>query len=181
MNTPCPHCGNPLEGLERYCWSCREYTTGARGLDPTEPAEPAQELPDTRSEDERKAEAKEPVGVTIPWGALASDNLRKGLDHVRYAEYKTARDAAHALALTQVPLRPWFGSGSVRVMVRFWLPDHRRRDPNNLTKMLCDALTGVAYTDDAQIRALSWDVAGHDPNEPRAECKVESIQTLEGT
>ena len=66
MTTPCPHCGNPLEGLERYCWSCREYTTGSRGLDPTEPAEPVQELPDTRSEDERKADALQAVEL-LQW------------------------------------------------------------------------------------------------------------------
>ena len=168
----CPHCGAKLEGLGLYCWGCRRYVDDGERADTG--SEPADMLPDTRSED-----ALGPIELTIPWNTLASDNLRKGLNHARYKAYKAARDATHALALKQVPLRPWHEAGPVRVALTFWLPDRRRRDPNNLTKMLCDALQGVAYSDDAQISALAWEAAGIDRDSARVEIEVRAVETEE--
>jgi hypothetical protein len=70
MTTPCPHCGNPLEGLERYCWSCKRYTHEAR-QDGAQPGPEPDALPDTRSEDERKADALKAVELL---GWLVIDN-----------------------------------------------------------------------------------------------------------
>jgi hypothetical protein len=67
MTTPCPHCGNPLEGLERYCWGCKRYTDEAERKEP----EPVDEIPDNRSEDERKADALKAVELL---GWLVIDN-----------------------------------------------------------------------------------------------------------
>jgi hypothetical protein len=67
---PCPFCGNPLEGLERYCWSCKRYVSEARTNGPASDPEP-DALPDTRSEDERKADAREAVELL---GWLVIDN-----------------------------------------------------------------------------------------------------------
>jgi len=170
----CPHCGAKLEGLGLYCWGCRRYVDD--GECSVTAGEHSDTVCDTRSEDPLG-----PIELTVPWEALASDNLRKGLDHARYKAYKTARDATHALALTQVPLRPWHEAGPVRVALTFWLPDNRRRDPNNLTKMLCDALQGVCYSDDAQIRALAWEAAGVDRDHARVEIEVRAIESEDAT
>ena len=69
MNTPCPHCGAPLEGLGTYCWTCRRYTSD---VDQAQPGPSrADSLPDNRSEDERKADALKAVELL---GWLVIDN-----------------------------------------------------------------------------------------------------------
>ena len=55
----CPTCMRPLEGLGRWCDSCRAYTADMVGA--TTDASPearAREVPDLRLEDERKADAR---------------------------------------------------------------------------------------------------------------------------
>lgn len=42
--------------------------------------------------------------------------------------------------------------GAVRVSIGAVAPDRRRRDLDNLLKITQDALTGLAWTDDSQIR-----------------------------
>jgi len=67
MPDPCPHCGAALEGLGRYCWACHDYTyhgkVGANSAVVTD------ELPDTRSEDERKRDALSAVRA-LGWTVL---------------------------------------------------------------------------------------------------------------
>ncbi|WP_299448180.1 RusA family crossover junction endodeoxyribonuclease [uncultured Phascolarctobacterium sp.] len=41
-------------------------------------------------------------------------------------------------------------------LVAFW-PDNRRRDMNNLHKLLCDALEGVVYPDDKMVLVRDMD------------------------
>jgi Holliday junction resolvase RusA-like endonuclease len=109
------------------------------------------------------------VKIVIPWGALASDNLRNSRDREKYAAYKTARDATHMLGLGQVKDPPVFPAGSVELVLNFYLPDQRHRDPNNTLKALCDGLEGVVYHNDHQIRSLSWLVVDIDPENARVE------------
>lgn len=112
------------------------------------------------------------VTLTLPYAALASDNLRKGLAKEAWKKYKTGREASHMIAMTQVKDRPAFATEKVEMHLLFWLPDARRRDPNNLLKMICDALAGVVYRDDDQIRSLSWLVQDIDEDNPRVEITV---------
>ena len=63
----CPFCNEPLEGIGRYCWNCRHYTADAEKPAP----KPVDELPDNRSEDERKADALKAVELL---GWLVIDN-----------------------------------------------------------------------------------------------------------
>jgi crossover junction endodeoxyribonuclease RusA len=41
--------------------------------------------------------------------------------------------------------------GDITINLVFGLGDRRRRDWDNLAKLVCDALNGIAYRDDAQI------------------------------
>jgi Holliday junction resolvase RusA-like endonuclease len=41
--------------------------------------------------------------------------------------------------------------GDVEIRMGFMMPDRRRSDWDNLAKLVCDALNGVAYDDDTQI------------------------------
>lgn len=45
-------------------------------------------------------------------------------------------------------------TGDVAVSLSFYLPDHRRRDADNLSKAVLDALNGVIWKDDTQVQQL---------------------------
>lgn len=118
--------------------------------------------------------------ITLPWGCLVSDNLRKGLAKEAWRRYKAGRDAAHMVALSQVRgERPRFRC-PVNVELLFWLPDERKRDPSNLLKAVLDALKAVAYDDDSRVRSLSFLVMGVDKDNPRVEITVTDRATNPG-
>lgn len=99
--------------------------------------------------------------LQLPWKVLAQSNHRlvrgKGKKRLVLAsEYRNKKAAAEALLVGQVKRRPAIPEGPVRVEIHFYEPDRRKRDPSNLLKMIEDALTGVAYTDDSQITELEW-------------------------
>lgn len=65
------------------------------------------------------------------------------------ANEKIIRDAY----ITAFPDAPRF-TGSVHLVVSFYLSDFRRVDVDNLAKLVQDALNGVAFVDDSQIMRL---------------------------
>jgi hypothetical protein len=62
--TACPYCQEPLAGLGTFCWRCERYTDEA-----TEPTAP---LPDIRTEDERKRDARAPVEL-LGWHVVDTE------------------------------------------------------------------------------------------------------------
>lgn len=55
--------------------------------------------------------------------------------------------------------------------LKFWTIDNRRRDTDNLTKAVKDALNGIVYKDDSQVLAeLAWQEK--DKADPRTEVYV---------
>lgn len=64
--------------------------------------------------------------------------------------------------------------GPVHLALAFYLPDRRPRDGDNLQKAIQDALNGIAYDDDSQVR--SWQgTIDYDPANPRAIVAVEPM------
>ena len=66
-------------------------------------------------------------------------------------------------------------TGDVRLDIRLWLPDRRRRDVDNIAKSISDGLTGIAWEDDSQVASLSVTRAGVDRVCPRAEVRVDQM------
>ena len=68
MNTPCPFCQEPLNGLATFCWRCERYT------DETTPEakKAPKALLDTRSEDERKHDARSAVEL-LGWSVVDTE------------------------------------------------------------------------------------------------------------
>ncbi|HEX7048833.1 MAG TPA: RusA family crossover junction endodeoxyribonuclease [Longimicrobiales bacterium] len=122
-----------------------------------------------------------PIRVKLPWAVLASvnDRVNRVGDRLRLTtQYRQAKDTARALVATQTRDAPLL-TGPVEVRLRFWTPDNRRRDPDNLLKMLHDAMTGILYEDDVQIRRQVWEVAGVDRATPRVEIEVEPLRAVD--
>ena len=66
-------------------------------------------------------------------------------------------------------------TGDVRLEIRLWLPDRRRRDVDNIAKAIADGLNGIAWEDDSQVTSLSVSRAGIDRDCPRAEVRIDQM------
>lgn len=62
-------------------------------------------------------------------------------------------------------------SKSVALSIKFYFPDHLRRDIDNFLKAVLDCLTGIAYKDDCQIQTLKV-VKSYDAKNPRIEINI---------
>lgn len=71
-------------------------------------------------------------------------------------------------------------AGPVCLSLWLYFPDRRRRDGENVQKLIQDALTGVAYVDDSQV--LEWHgVIAYDAASPRAVVQVEPLVRRDDT
>jgi|SRR5690625_2880265 len=127
------------------------------------------------------------VSLKLPWEVLASVNQRVNRvgDRLRLTHtYRSRLAAAEILVLSQVrgyrPRFPRF-TGPVSLHLSFFEPDKRRRDPNNLVKLIEDSMSGVVYADDSQIHRMSWERSGIDRKEPRVEIRVEALPSKTST
>ena len=123
------------------------------------------------------------IRLTLPWAVLAQANHRliprkngRGLTLTR--EYREAKERARLLVASQTRRDPVL-IGPVEVRLRFWMPDHKRRDPDNLLKLIHDSMSGIVYHDDHQIRRQVWEVAGVDRVDPRVEIEVEPLRAAD--
>lgn len=122
-----------------------------------------------------------PICVKLPWAVLATvnDRVNRVGDRLRLTtRYRQAKEAARALVASQTRDAPLL-TGPVEVRLRFWLPDQKRRDPDNLLKLIHDAMSGIVYHDDHQIRRQVWEVAGVDRASPRVEIEVEPLRAVD--
>jgi crossover junction endodeoxyribonuclease RusA len=55
---------------------------------------------------------------------------------------------------TPWPCAPAFPAGALAVQIAATAPDRRKRDLDNILKAVLDALTGLVWTDDAQVENL---------------------------
>lgn len=123
------------------------------------------------------------IRLTLPWAVLAQANHRltprkngRGLTLTR--EYREAKERARLLVASQTRRDPVL-IGPVEVRLRFWMPDHKRRDPDNLLKLIHDSMSDFVYYDDSQIRRQVWEVAGVDRASPRVEIEVEPLRAVD--
>lgn len=121
--------------------------------------------------------------IVLPWAVLVGDNDRHGVIGGRIlltVRYRSALAAATLYAQRQWRPRAAF-TGPVHVTATFHEPDRRRRDIANLTKLLGDALTGVAYVDDSQIDRWTLVRGTIDRRDPCAVLVIDSNPHLLGT
>lgn len=64
--------------------------------------------------------------------------------------------------------------GPFTVTIELWFPDHRRRDVDNAAKGVLDALNGIAWDDDVEVKKLVSVRHQVDANDPRAVITIES-------
>ena len=122
--------------------------------------------------------------VRLPWSVLIADNAKystmvgSGNERGRIwltEEYRLAKHHASLKASEQLTgLAPL--EGPVALEALLFEPDRKRmRDLSNYSKLVHDALNGLAYVDDRQIDRLTWIRAGVDIDAPRLEVTVVRI------
>lgn len=88
----------------------------------------------------------------------------------RYLEWRDAVAWAAKVAGAK-PL-----AGEVELRATFVMGDRRRSDLDNCIKGLCDALTGVAWKDDVQVRRIMGQIIRGPSDEPRTIVQIESLE-----
>lgn len=71
------------------------------------------------------------------------------------------------------PPQPWEAGIGIRLL--FWLPDRKRRDLDNLSKAVLDALKGIFYRDDTQVVDLHI-LKAINPLNPRVEIEIWEVE-----
>ena len=70
----------------------------------------------------------------------------------------------------------WFVNGNASVEIRAYMPDHRRRDIDNLSKGLFDCMTHAGiWKDDCQVKDMRITHCGVDAKNPRCEMIIGAI------
>ena len=120
--------------------------------------------------------------LELPWSALRPDNHRlmpvvrgKRAFLITAPEYRAAKYEAELRMKAQ-----WRSSGrrmlegDVSLHAVLWVPDRRKRDVTNYSKLLQDAMTGIVFADDAQVVRALWEKR-MDRDNPRVELEVEEM------
>lgn len=119
-----------------------------------------------------------PNALTLPWSVVLHDNHRlmpikvgKAVRLITSPAYRTAKHGAERLLKAQWKGQPLAGDVILTAVV--WVPDLRKRDAGNYRKLCTDALSGIAYGDDAQLVSETWRKA-LDRENPRVDIIVEA-------
>lgn len=115
--------------------------------------------------------------LTVPWEFVCHDNHRlmparigKAVRLITAPAYRVAKAGAEIMLKKQWRELPL--SGAVMLIGRVFVPDRRKRDAGNYRKLITDALSGIAYDDDAQLEHETWIKAGVDRDNPRVEITI---------
>lgn len=120
----------------------------------------------------------DPVEVVFPWSLYVSANERlipRGDRLVSSPEYRSRMNAARLFAANQTTGTD-FGDHPLRMVQHIHPPDRRRRDLRNCGKLFEDALEGVLYENDHQIRDLRMVYHEVDRADPRIVVTVERME-----
>lgn len=171
---PCVVCGRPAVGLQ--CDGCRA----------TPRAQPDGGGVSSFATSSEVGKEEAPVvgvrRVRLPWSVLVPDNRKHqpARDSAKGGimltpEYRQAKERAKAIVAQQLQDAPPL-TGDVRLEARVYLPNlSRARDVANLSKLVHDVLSGLAYGDDRQIAKTTWERAGVDVDAPRCELTITSL------
>lgn len=107
---------------------------------------------------EQPKEAKS-VAFTLPYPPSVNHYLKRTKLGVVYKTPK-AKEYCKTVARQLFEMHPT--EGPVELTIKFWTPDNRRRDVDNILKVMLDSLSGILYHDDSQIFKITLEKMGKD-------------------
>lgn len=69
--------------------------------------------------------------------------------------------------------------GYVELKIVLWLGTKRRKDADNMAKLIQDALNGLAFIDDSQVHELTISKKYTTPDRARAEVTIRELESVE--
>jgi crossover junction endodeoxyribonuclease RusA len=94
------------------------------------------------------------IQLTLPYPPTVNTYWRRcGSRIVLSQTGRTYKDDVSMLCLAN-RVKPYNGSARLSVSIMVYPPDRRKRDIDNITKAVLDALIGHCYSDDSQIDDL---------------------------
>lgn len=120
---------------------------------------------------------------TIPGPPVPNERARKGKGGHWYTPARTRAYRAHVSRFAHHAVARWafkYGErwpmdATYRVTATFYMPTRRRADGDNLIKGVKDAVTGLVWDDDSQVKD-GRAIVEHDRENPRAEVTVEIVE-----
>lgn len=117
------------------------------------------------------------IEFDLPWDHIVSKNRKytvtRGGRVILTAQYRDAKEALNLIGMSQYKDDPI--EGDVKIRFDVFVPDNRRRDVFNVTQIIMDALEGIAYNDDKQIKDGRVINVGLDKDNPRVEVTVTEL------
>ena len=116
----------------------------------------------------------ERIRFTVPGVPVPKERPRRAPSGHWYTP-KATRQYEHKVATHALQARRGRRSrGPYEVTIRLYFPDRRRRDADNVTKAIADALNGIVWSDDSEITRLvvEKDV---DAENPRAVVEIRGV------
>jgi Holliday junction resolvase RusA-like endonuclease len=127
-----------------------------------------------------------PVSIVLPWSTLLTDNNRQhwvGTRMMTTKEYKLAKQRAVEAIKAQIEASNWpdllghewqpLFTTPIAIKVALIEPNRSaKRDLLNYQKLICDAMSGVVYSDDSQIDDAHFMRGTPNIDRPRAEITV---------
>lgn len=118
------------------------------------------------------------VTISIPFKHLVPDNQKYGVlvqkgrpRMLLRPQYRAAKDCIQHIARKAMN-GARLAMEDVELHARLWMPDARRRDASNYSKLCHDSLQGAVFEDDTQIKCCTWENMGIDRENPRCEITV---------
>ena len=117
---------------------------------------------------------REPVTFEVPGPPQPKQRARRSRNGRWYTPRATVayEEAVGWVARAAGVRRPC--EGPVRLTLRLWFPDQRRRDLDNCAKSILDGLNRVAWQDDSQVVELTV-TRRLDRDRPRAEVTLAAL------
>lgn len=114
-------------------------------------------------------------GPLLPWQRGNPHKGRVLSSKEQKAQQNTIRWHWLRAVAPTVLRKPWDPSGRYSVVIEVTWPDRRRRDLDNATKQVLDALTGLAWADDCQVDHIAVTRAAPSKDHPQTVVTVRRI------
>lgn len=116
--------------------------------------------------------------ITTPIPPSVNHYIEGGGKHRHKSSEAVAFTESVHLFLNTLDVIPAPDKAGVAVQIAVYLPNKRRRDLDNLLKLLLDSFEGYLYSDDGQIASILIYRAGYDKANPRCELLFSMVEKV---
>ena len=115
--------------------------------------------------------------IELPWQVSTNIYYRHGQGRTRICKEGILFKNEVAVLFSRVKGKPLFKDGPIELIVKLYPPDLRKRDiDNHCGKSLLDAMEGLLYSNDTQVKKLTAEML--DPFRPTGKVEVKARRLI---